>query len=159
MGTDIIIARATAATEAATRLVAALEAELAAQYPPEQRHRLALDALFEPHVRFFVARVGEAPVGCGGVALFEEFGELKRMYVAPDWRGRGVAPALLRHLEAETQAAGFRTLRLETGTAQLAALRFYRREGFLPCSVFRQYALMSPAQVAGSVFMEKALPG
>ena len=52
---------------------------------------VALDAIFQPHVRFFVARLDGEAVGCGGVALFEGFAEVKRMYVREAARGRGVA--------------------------------------------------------------------
>src|SRR5512146_1474184 len=108
----ITIELAAAPTDEVRTLVAELEAELAAEYPPEQRHGLALDAIFRPHVRFFVARLDGAPVGCGGVALFDDFAEVKRMYVRPDARGHSVAAQLLERLVAETRAAGLARLRL-----------------------------------------------
>ena len=94
------------ATPLVATLVGELEAELAAEYPPEQRHGLGLDAIFAPHVRFFVADVDGAPAGCGGIALDDGFAELKRIYVRPSLRGRGVAEALLARLEDEARAAG-----------------------------------------------------
>ena len=65
----IVIELVTAATEEVRALVAELDAVLAAQYPPHQRHGLKLDAIFQPHVRFFVARLEGAAVGVrrGGV--------------------------------------------------------------------------------------------
>lgn len=157
MLTNIDVIRATAPTDAVRLLIGELETELEANYPPEQRHGLPLSAIFQPRIGFFVARAEGEPAGCGGVALFEDCAELKRMYVRPAWRGRGVASALLRRLEAECVHAGQTVLRLETGTVQSAALRFYAREGFAPCAAFRDYAVMSPDQIAGSVFMEKRL--
>jgi len=145
------------ATPAVVTLVEELEAELAAEYPPEQRHGLALAAIFRPHVRFFVANVDGAPAGCGGVALDDGFAELKRMYVRPSLRGRGVAEALLARLEDEVRVAGLTTLRLETGTRQQAAMRFYERCGFRRCAAFGAYAAMDPARVLASVFYEKAI--
>src|SRR5215510_16194089 len=59
-------------------LIAELEEILSAEYPPEQRHGLRLEALFQPHIRFFVARFDGVAVGCGGVALFDDFAEVKR---------------------------------------------------------------------------------
>ncbi len=153
----ITIERATAPTDDVARLVGELEAELAAEYPPEQRHGLALDAIFRPHVRFFVARLDGAAVGCGGVALFDGFAELKRMYVRPDTRGRGIADALVARLEEEARAAGLTIVRLETGTRQHAAMRFYERVGFVTCGAFGEYAAMTPDRVAGSVFYEKRI--
>ena len=68
---------------------------LAAEYLPEQRHGLSLDALFQPHMRFFIARLDGPAMGCGGIALFATFGEVKRMYVRDIAHERGIAQALL----------------------------------------------------------------
>jgi GNAT superfamily N-acetyltransferase len=138
-------------------LIEELEQELSANYPPEQRHGLALDAIFQPHIRFFIARINGSAVGCGGVAFFADFAELKRMYVRPESRGRGVADAIIARLAAEATSAGLRTLRLETGTQQSAAIRFYRRCGFEECVAFEPYASMPPHKIVSSVFMEKRL--
>ena len=64
------IEAAPTATDEVRALVGELETVLAAEYPPEQRHGLSLDAIFQPHVRFFLARLRGAAVGCGGVAFF-----------------------------------------------------------------------------------------
>jgi putative acetyltransferase len=149
---------ATAPTEEVRALVEELEAELAAHYPPEQRHGLSLDAIFRPHVRFFVARLDDAPVGCGGVALLDGFAELKRMYVRPDFRGRGVADALIERLIRVAVAEGRSLVRLETGTEQAAAIRFYERSGFAVCPIFAPYSSLPPASVLTSVFMERRVP-
>jgi putative acetyltransferase len=145
------------ATDDVRALVGELERELSAEYPPEQRHGLALDAIFQPHIRFFVARLDGAAVGCGGVALFEDFAEVKRMYVRDVVRGRGVAQALLARIESVAHAAGLAVLRLETGDRQVAALRLYAQAGFRRCAAFGAYAAMAPQAVATSVFMEKRL--
>lgn len=147
----------TTATEDARALVAELEEVLGAEYPPEQRHGLSIDAIFQPHVRFFVARLDGRAVGCGGVALFDGFAEVKRMYVRSEARGQGVADAVLARLEAEARAAGLQVLRLETGDRQLAAMRFYERAGFRHCNVFGAYAAMPPSAITTSVFYEKLL--
>src|SRR5215467_5931338 len=138
-------------------LVTELEEILSAEYPPEQRHGLRLEALFQPHIRFFVARVDGVAVGCGGLALFDDFAEVKRMYVREGARGRGVADAVLARLEDEARATGLDVLRLETGDRQFAALRFYERAGFHRCAAFGDYATMPPASIATSVFFEKRL--
>lgn len=153
----IEVERATSATDDVRLLVGELEATLAAEYPPEQRHGLPLAALFQPHIRFFTARLDGAPAGCGGVALFSEFAEVKRMYVRPELRGRGGAQALLARIEADARAAGLAWLRLETGDRQLAAIRLYEREGFSRCAPFGDYAAMSPQQIATSVLFEKRI--
>jgi putative acetyltransferase len=91
---QLIIERATAPTDDVRGLIVELEDSLAAEYPPEQRHGLAIDAIFQPHIQFFVARVDGGAVGCAGVALFADLAEVKRMYVRPAARGRGIAEAL-----------------------------------------------------------------
>jgi len=155
----ISIERIEAPSDEIRLLIGELDAELSANYPPEQRHGLVLDAIFQPHIRFFLARLDGEAVGCGGVALFEGFGEAKRMYVRPSTRGFGVADAIVAELEAATRSAGLGLLRLETGTEQAAALRFYQRNGFQPCEPFEPYASMPPHKISTSVFLEKHLSG
>jgi putative acetyltransferase len=154
---NITIEQAKAPTEEVRALVSELEEILSAEYPPEQRHGLSLDAIFQPHVRFFVARLDAAAVGCGGVALFDGFAEVKRMYVRATARGRGAAQALLERIEREAREAGRPVLRLETGTRQLAAMRFYERAGFRSCDAFGAYAGMPASSIATSAFYEKDL--
>ena len=155
--TGIEVTQAHGPTDDVGLLIGELEAELLQHYRPEQRHGLKLDALFQPHIRFFTARLDGRPAGCGGIALFTDFAELKRMYVRPDARGRGVADAILARLMEEAAAAGLAVVRLETGTAQAAAIRFYRRAGFARCAAFEPYRSMPPKNIATSVFMEKRL--
>jgi putative acetyltransferase len=145
------------ATDEVRDLIDELDRPLAREYPPEQRHGLPLDAIFQPHVRFFIARLDGVAVGCGGVALFATFGEVKRMYVRDNARGRGIARALLSRIELETKNSGLDVLRLETGEGQLAAIRLYERAGFRGCDAFGHYASMAPHAIATSVFFEKRL--
>lgn len=154
---EIVIAAATAPTAEVVTLIGELNDELEALYTPEQRHGLALEALFQPHVRFFVAWRDGGPVGCAGVAFFDGFAEVKRMYVRPEVRGRGVADALMAHLAAQTVASGRDLLRLETAVHQHAALGLYRRHGFAPCAAFPPYTAMPSEAVVTSLFMEKRL--
>jgi putative acetyltransferase len=151
------IEAAPTATEEVRSLVDELEALLSLEYPPEQRHGLALGAIFQPHVRFFLARLRGGAVGCGGVALFPDFAEVKRMYVRDGARGAGVADAILARIEQEARDAGLSVLRLETGDRQVAAMRFYARAGFRRCQAFGAYRQMSPQSIATSVFLEKRI--
>ena len=151
------IERVTAPTDDVRTLIGELDATLSANYPPEQRHGLALDAIFQPHMRFYLAWRDRAAVGCGGVALFDDFAEVKRMYVRETARGHGVAQAILAQLEATARIANLPVLRLETGTEQHAAIRLYERAGFTICGAFGDYAAMDPKLITTSVFMEKQL--
>lgn len=153
----VLVERMTSPTEIVRELVGELETVLSAEYPPEQRHGLAIEAIFQPHIHFFTATLDGAPVGCGGVALLDGFAEVKRMYVRPGARGRGVAQAIIARLAAVAGEHGYSVLRLETGTVQHAALRFYRREGFARCGAFGDYARMPETAIMTSLFMEKAI--
>jgi putative acetyltransferase len=157
MADQFVIEIVRSATDELRALIVELERVLSAAYSPEQRHGLKLDALFEPHIRFFVTRLNGTAVGCGGVALFADFAEVKRMYVREAARRRGAAPALLKRLEAEARGAGLSVLRLETGDKQQAAIRLYERAGFVRSGAFGAYAEMAPEAVATSIFFEKRL--
>jgi putative acetyltransferase len=148
-----------APTDEVRTLVDELERSLASEYPAEQRHGLSLDAIFQPHIAFFIARREGIAVGCAGVAFFETFGELKRMYVREDARGRGIAQALLRRIETATRERKLDVLRLETGVRQIAAIRMYERAGFRECEAFGEYAQMKPEAIEASRFYEKRLDG
>lgn len=145
------------ATDDVRALIGELDRVLSAEYTPEQRHGLALDAIFKPDIRFYLARSNDVAVGCGGVAFFADFAEVKRMYVRDIARGHGVAQALLARIERATRDAGYLVLKLETGMRQTAALRFYERAGFQPGPAFGAYATMAPQAIATSVFLQKQL--
>lgn len=138
-------------------LLEELNATLAVHYAPDQRHGLALDQLFQPSIRFFIAILDQAAVGCGGVALCDGYAEVKRMYVRPAARGRGVAKALLSRLADEARAAGATILRLETGVHQTEAIGLYEHFGFVRCGVFGPYAALPPNAIVLSVFFELPL--
>jgi putative acetyltransferase len=106
---------------------------------------------------FFIARRDGEPVGCGGVSFENGLAEVKRMYVRPQARGRGIAGALLARLIAEAQTRAATRLVLETGDAQHAAIRFYQRAGFSQCAAFGAYAAMPQSALVRSVFFEKHL--
>jgi putative acetyltransferase len=119
---SLTVERAAEATPEVHDLIGELNAVLGAVYETHQRHGLAIEQLFEPNVRFFVARLDGLVVGCGGVAIFDDYAEVKRMYTRAVARGRGVAKALLRKIEEEARGAGKSLLRLETGTYQHEAI-------------------------------------
>jgi len=154
---NVSIARVETPDDDVRALIDELDRALTEGYEPEQHHGLALEAIFATGVRFFVASLDGAPVGCGGVALLDGYAEVKRMYVRERVRGRGVARAVLARLEAEARSCGARILRLETGDRQHAAIRLYERAGFARCPAFGPYAAMPPRAIATSIFYEKRL--
>jgi GNAT superfamily N-acetyltransferase len=75
-------------------------------------------------------------LGCGGIARFDATrGEVKRMYVVPRARGRGIGRRLLVELEAGARALGYTGVVLETGDRQAEALGLYESSGYerIPC--------------------------
>jgi ribosomal protein S18 acetylase RimI-like enzyme len=124
----------------AVALITELEDHLAPFYPTESRHGYSVEKLIAQQVEFFVLRDGDVPAGCGGIQLFgSEYGELKRMYVRPPFRGKGFGELLVDHLAGFAVANGIRLLRLETGVHQTAAIRLYERLGFQRIPPFGPY--------------------
>ncbi|HEX9098329.1 MAG TPA: GNAT family N-acetyltransferase [Candidatus Dormibacteraeota bacterium] len=126
----------------ARRLIAALDEHLAGRYSAEQR--------FGPNLRpehvapglgiFVIARADGRAVGCGALRRLDDTSaEVKRMYVEPGLRGRGIAKDILDHLEAAARGMGVRRLVLETGIYQAEAIGLYRRVGFNPIRCWGEY--------------------
>jgi putative acetyltransferase len=133
----------------AHRLVAALDASLTDLYPPEQRFgpNLKAEQLEDGRGTFVVAREAGRAVGCGAIRLLDPTtAEVKRMYVEPEDRGKGVGSAVLASLEAAARQLGAQRVVLETGVHQEAAISLYRRTGFTPVDCWGEYA-SSPTSV------------
>ena len=102
----------------------------------------------------WLAFVDDAPVGC--VALRPLKGvapracEVKRLYVAPDHRGQGIADLLYAALEAFARSRGFRTIYLDTTDGMQAAIHFYERHDFAYCERYNE-------NPQATLFMRKSL--
>ncbi|HEV2765425.1 MAG TPA: GNAT family N-acetyltransferase, partial [Pyrinomonadaceae bacterium] len=104
-------------------------------------------------VAFFVVRCEGEPAGCGGVKLFgTEYGEVKRMYVRPAFRGRGLGKVILDRLADYARERQVRVLRLETGIFQTEAIGLYERYGFQRRPPFGEYR-----EDPMSVYFEKSI--
>jgi len=91
-------------------------------------------------VAFFLLRADGIPAGCGGIQLFgAEYGEIKRMYVRPQFRGQGFSKLVLERLADHARARGVDLLRLETGIHQTEAIGLYERMGFYRILPFGDY--------------------
>lgn len=97
---------------------------------------------------FFVGYLDDVAVTTGAWRfrpdLAEEFGfdspaEIKRMYVVPTAQRRSLGRVVLAHLEATAAAAGARTMILETGAPQTAAIGLYTASGYVPVEPFGHY--------------------
>jgi len=127
-------------TADAIALISELEAHLGPLYPKTSRHGYSVEKLMEEGVAFFVTRHDGVLAGCGGIELFgTEYGEIKRMYVRPEFRGLGLAQLMLNHLAAYAQERDVHLLRLETGIYQKEAIALYERMGFQRISPFGRY--------------------
>jgi len=85
-----------------------------------------------PGGAYLVGYEGEEPVAGGGLRrLGDGVAEVKRMYVHPAARSRGVAAALLAALESTARSLGYATVRLDTGPKQVHAQRLYRAAGYV----------------------------
>lgn len=125
-------------------LIRELETHLESLYPRESRHGLSVEQLRAEAVAFFVLRADGLAAGCAGIKLCDgmydtAYGEVKRMYVRPQFRGNGFAQALLQHVETYTREHGIDCLRLETGIYQTEAIRLYERMGFRRIPPFATY--------------------
>ncbi|MFN2576315.1 MAG: GNAT family N-acetyltransferase [Pyrinomonadaceae bacterium] len=140
----------------AFQLLSELDADLQRHpYPPESRHAFTVEQLLREQVAFFIARFQNEPVACGGIKMFSDYGEVKRMYVRPAHRGLGLGKMMLDHLGEHARAAGLDLLRLETGIYQVEAVRLYEGYGFLRRPPFGEYI-----ENRLSVYLEKSLrPG
>ncbi|KAF1711850.1 bifunctional helix-turn-helix transcriptional regulator/GNAT family N-acetyltransferase [Pseudoxanthomonas sacheonensis] len=89
------------------------------------------EELMPPAGRFLIARLDGRPVGCGGLKTTgPKLGEIKRMWVAPDARGLGIAQRLLDAMEEQAVRMGLDTLQLDTNRALTEARALYARNGY-----------------------------
>jgi putative acetyltransferase len=134
-------------------LIAELDEYQSALYPAESNHLLDIRSLCQPSVVFAVARDADGVAqGCGAVVLHPGYGEVKRMFVRPTLRGRGIAGRMLAFLEKHSRAHGCRVLMLETGIKQPEAVALYRRFGYSDREPFGEYR-----EDPLSLFMSKEL--
>ena len=131
-------------SETAVVLADALEAELLATYDGDPGSGgLPAATIFEPANggAFLVGRIDGEAVACGGLARYDEAtGEIRRMYVVPAARGRGLSRRVLAALEDEARALGYSFVRLETGNLQAAAVGLYVSAGFQPIPRYGPFA-------------------
>jgi putative acetyltransferase len=141
--------------EDAEALIRELDESQTALYPAESNHLDSVDELRKPNVRFVGAYEDGVLLGCGAVKIMDGgYGEIKRMYVPPKARGRGIAKRILADLEEFLRQAGVALARLETGIHQLEAVGLYEGLGYARVEPFGAY---EPDPV--SIFMEKELAG
>jgi putative acetyltransferase len=127
----------------AAGLIGALSRELAKRYDfkDDGSGNFKPQDASVPRSEFLVGVVDGRPVACGALRPMDEFAaEIKRMYVVPEQRGRGLSKLVLAELERRAAAIGYRAVRLETGTRQPEAIALYERAGYRRIPNFGIYA-------------------
>ena len=120
-------------------LIEALDRYQGELYPAESNHLLDMASLLEPNVLFCVARIDGDPMGCGAAVVYDDYAEIKRMFVNPESRGAGLGWRMLNFVEGELVARDVPVARLETGIYQAEAIRLYARSGYVAIPPFGEY--------------------
>ena len=137
---SVVIAEERPDSPDAVALIGELDDHLGALYPVQSRHGFSVQKLLRDGVKFFIARDGGRPAGCGGVLLVgREYAEVKRMYVRPAFRGRRIGRLMLDHLVEQARQHGLTVVRLETGIHQREAIALYEARGFRKIPPFGPY--------------------
>jgi GNAT superfamily N-acetyltransferase len=143
---SVNICRSALTSPDAARLIAALNAELTTTFPePGATHFSLHDSqVAAGDGAFLIAYLDDVAVGCGAVRRLDETtAEIKRMYVDPSVRGRGIGRAIVEALEREARLVGLTTVVLETGWRLAPAIRLYEAMGYACIPLFSEY-LSSP---------------
>jgi ribosomal protein S18 acetylase RimI-like enzyme len=108
---------------------------------------------FEEGAGIWLARVEEKVIGCIALRAMRQFaqsGEVKRLYVQPEYRGRGIAAALHDALQSYAMNVGYRWLYLDTADNMKAAIHFYEAQGYKRCARYNE-------NQQATIFMRKEL--
>src|SRR5215475_11504648 len=119
-------------SEEAQNLIRQLDEDLLRRYPALKAvHGLHPQDVADPNFTFVIARVDGNAVGCGALRALEPgVGEVKRMFVLPEFRGRGIARRILEGLESRARDLGYASVWLETGIGQPEAIGLYKSAGY-----------------------------
>jgi ribosomal protein S18 acetylase RimI-like enzyme len=108
---------------------------------------------FEDGAGIWLAWLGKMAIGCLALRTMPQFtdsGEVKRLYVQPEYRGRGIAVALHDALESYGSGFGYRWLYLDSASNMVAAIRFYKAQGYETCAKYNE-------NPQATIFMRKRL--
>ena len=134
------------------QLIEQLDEYQSSLYPPESNHLDSINVLSKSNALFLAAYADDVVCGIGSVKLFGNFGEIKRVFVPAEHRGKGIAIAIMEELENHLLEQAIPYARLETGIHQTEAIGLYERLGYHRVEPFGDY---KPDPL--SVFMGKKL--
>lgn len=137
-----------------------VDKDIVLAFYPTQKYRMLLADLMQIHARpkgmILLARDHTgAPLGCGMThAIDAETSEIKRVFMTPAGRGKGIAERLCAMLVAQAREDGFKRVVLDTSKGLHAAQRLYTRMGFVPRG---PYQPIPPEALPELLFYEKCL--
>ena len=143
----------------AARLLDELRLDISSRYGGEDETPVHADEFAEPEGRFLVAYLDGAATACAGWRRKNGDAELKRMYVNPAARGRGLARALLAAVEDSARADGRDRVVLETGSEQPEAIALYRSAGYTDVPKFGIYANEPTCVCLGKALAQQGIGG
>ena len=122
------------------QLVKQLDAELAERDGKDHSFYAQFNKIDKiKHV--IVAYENDKPVGCGAIKEYApDTMEIKRMYMSPESRGKGIASRVLRELEGWASELSYEKCILETGKKQPEAIGLYEKNGYRTIPNYGQYA-------------------
>ena len=138
------------------RIIAAADDFYRELYPAESNHLEPAEALKRPDMLFVGCRVDGRLAASGAAKVMSDdgsYGEIKRVFVLDEYRGRGLSKLIMDYLEARLREQGIELFRLETGIHQPEAIGLYRKLGYRERGPFGGYR-SDPL----SIFMEKRAP-
>ena len=122
------------------KLVKSLDEELAKRDGYEHKFYSQFNSI--KNIRHVIVAYDDSkPVGCGSIKLYSaDTMEIKRMYVSPESRNKGIASEILRELEIWAAELSYQRCILETGLKQPEAIALYKKNGYILIQNYGQYA-------------------
>ena len=138
--TNILLRTVEPTEPAISSLIEALDEYRKSLYPLQFTLLIPPEKLKSPHIVFLAAYEDDQLLGCGGIDFTEpDYAEIRKMYVKPAARGKGVGDLLLNALEQQARQRQYHLICLETGKFQEPAMGLYQKHGYQPSKAFGSY--------------------
>ena len=124
-------------------------------YPVATAQSLSVNQLGQPNVYAIGLKNEEGIIACGAIVMqfdTQPYGEIRRLYVKPSYRGKGLSRRIMQILLHHAGEEEIPIIKLETGPKQIQSIHLYENLGFVQCEPFGEYKA-NP----NSLFMELAL--
>lgn len=124
-------------------------------YPVATAQSLSISQLAQPNVYAIGLKNEEGIIACGAIVMqfdTKPYGEIRRLYVKPNHRGKGLSRRIMQILLHHAGEEAIPLIRLETGPKQTESISLYENLGFKRCASFGEYT-----DNPNSLFMELGL--